>query len=130
MGGLFRDKTGVRRAVPALDGACTARRLAGEIFCGRRLRDGTRAPLRSRIEAAGFRPARAFYFNYLLFIPIWLARRLVDALKIELKSEGEINTPLLNRVLSFIFTCDISSAAVLRPPFGVSILLLASKSGG
>jgi SAM-dependent methyltransferase len=88
------------------------------------------APLRSKIEGVGLCPARAFYFNYFLFIPIWLARQVFETLKIELKSEGEVNTPLLNRVLSFIFTCDIGSAPVLRPPFGVSILLLASKPGG
>jgi SAM-dependent methyltransferase len=84
-------------------------------------------PLLSRIEDAGLSPLRAFYFNYLLFVPIWLARRIIDAFGIELKSEGEVNTPLLNRVLSLLFTCDISSAPLLRPPFGVSILVLASK---
>lgn len=85
------------------------------------------AQLRTTIERAGLNPTRAFYFNYILFMPIWIARRVIDGLGIELQSEGEINSPLLNRVLSFVFACDIHSASILRPPFGVSILLLASK---
>ena len=85
--------------------------------------------LRRAVQAAGLRPRRAFYFNYLLFLPILLARRLIDALGIELNSEAEINTPLVNRLLAAVFRCDIATAPWLRPPFGVSILMLAEKPG-
>jgi SAM-dependent methyltransferase len=85
------------------------------------------APLRRAVQAAGLRPLRAFYFNYLLFLPIFLARRFIDVLGIELHSEGEINTPLINRLLAAVFRCDIATAPWLRPPFGVSILMLAEK---
>ncbi len=83
-------------------------------------------PLRQQVSVAGLRVQRAYYFNYLLFMPILLARRAIDALGIGLKSEGQVNTPLLNRLLAAIFACDIRTAPFLRPPVGVSILMLAT----
>ena len=83
--------------------------------------------LRGQLQQAGLRPLRIFYFNYLLFLPIWLGRRLIDWLNIDISSEAQLNTPLLNRALSIIFNLDARTAPVLRPPFGVSIFLLAVK---
>jgi SAM-dependent methyltransferase len=85
------------------------------------------APLRTQLNQAGLRPLRMFYFNYLLFAPIWLGRRLLDWLRIDIASEAQLNTPLLNRLFSGIFSVDVRTAPVLRPPFGVSIFLLAAK---
>ena len=82
------------------------------------------------LESANLMPARFYYFNYLLFIPIYLSRRVIDFLKIDLKSEGQVNTPLINRVLLAIFRLDVRSAAVIKPPFGVSILVMAAKQRG
>jgi SAM-dependent methyltransferase len=84
-------------------------------------------PLRGQLEQAGLRPLRMFYFNYLLFLPIWLGRRLIDWLEIDISNEAQLNTPLLNRLMSGIFSFDVRTAPVLRPPFGVSIFLLATK---
>jgi hypothetical protein len=83
--------------------------------------------LRGQLQQAGLRPLRIFYFNYLLFLPIWLGRRLIDWLNIDIGSEAQLNTPLLNRALSIVFNLDARTAPVLRPPFGVSIFLLAVK---
>jgi SAM-dependent methyltransferase len=80
-----------------------------------------------KVCAAGLEPRRAYYFNYLLFAPIWLARRLLRASGTPLKSENQINTPLLNRVLSSLFTLDVSTAPRIRPPFGVSALVMARR---
>lgn len=91
------------------------------------LRRYRRKPLLSRMEQAGLRAERAYYFNYLLFFPIWLARRVMDRLHVELASEAEVNSPLLNRALGSIFALDTATAPVLNPPFGVSILVLATK---
>jgi SAM-dependent methyltransferase len=87
-----------------------------------------RAPLLARLQEAGLRPEHAYYFNYLLFAPIWLARRIIDLLRIDLHSEAEVNSPLLNRILGWIFALDIATAPILRPPFGVSILVVAAKA--
>ena len=60
-------------------------------------------PLLQRMREAGLEPHRYYHFNYLLFVPIWVARRLMRWLGIKLKSELELNNPLLNRLLSGIF---------------------------
>jgi hypothetical protein len=60
-------------------------------------------------------------------VPIYLARRLLDLFKVDLKSEGQINNRLLNSVLLAIFSLDIRTACAMKPPFGVSILVIARK---
>jgi SAM-dependent methyltransferase len=84
-------------------------------------------PLLDLVRRSGLQPCRAYHFNYLLFAPIWLARRVIRAARVDLRSEGEVNTPALNRILSAVFTVDVSTAPIVRPPFGVSILVLARK---
>jgi SAM-dependent methyltransferase len=83
--------------------------------------------LRSAVGVAGLRPVHYFYFNYLLFVPIWLARQILRAFSIRLSSENQVNTPLLNRILMAVFDLDLRTAPWLPPPFGVSIFLLAEK---
>jgi SAM-dependent methyltransferase len=84
-------------------------------------------PLLRKMREAGLDPIRSYYFNYLLFAPIWLARRLISLFGITRNSENEFNSPLLNQMLSIIFAIDTHTAPVLRPPFGVSILAIAQK---
>lgn len=86
-----------------------------------------RGPLLRLAAEAGLRVRRSFYFNYLLFLPIWLARRLLAVLRPSLRSENEINGRMLNWLLLQIFRLDLRTAPLLRPPFGVSILLLAER---
>jgi SAM-dependent methyltransferase len=86
-------------------------------------------PLLALLRRAELIPQRSYYFNYILFAPIFLARRLIDLLRIDLQSEGQVNSPFLNRLMSALFTADIRTAPVLRPPFGASILVVASKNG-
>lgn len=90
----------------------------------RRYRKGQ---LTEKVRAAGFTLERAYYFNYLLFVPIWLARQVIRMLNIPLRSENEIGTPLINRILTAVFLVDITTASWLRPPFGVSALVVARK---
>jgi SAM-dependent methyltransferase len=84
-------------------------------------------PLLELVRRAGLRPRDAFYFNYLLFAPIWLGRQIIRYAQVDLRSEGEVNTPALNLLLSGIFGADVRTARWLRPPFGVSIFVLAEK---
>jgi len=84
-------------------------------------------PLLREMRAAGLEPRRYYHFNYLLFVPIWIARRLIDLFGIERDSEAEFNSPLLNRVLSAVFACDVLTAPFLHAPFGVSILAVGTK---
>ena len=54
-------------------------------------------PLLQKMRAAGLEPLRYYYFNYLLFVPIWMARRLIAFFGIRRDSEYEFNSPFLNR---------------------------------
>jgi SAM-dependent methyltransferase len=80
-----------------------------------------------RVISAKLTIVRSYYFNYLLFAPIWTARQVIRLTGIRLQSENEINSPLLNRVMSKIFRFDVATAPLLRPPFGVSALVVARK---
>jgi len=84
-------------------------------------------PLLERIRAAGLEPRQRFHFNYLLFAPIWTARQVMKLWRHSYRSESEVNSPLVNRVLSGIFSLDVLTAPRLAPPFGVSIFVVAEK---
>jgi SAM-dependent methyltransferase len=86
-------------------------------------------PLLERVEGAGLRVERRYHFNFLLFAPIWIARRLIDMFDVKLNSEDEINSPMINRILSALFAADVALAPIIHPPFGVSILVMARKVG-
>lgn len=64
------------------------------------------------VESGRLSPTRSYYFNFILFLPILLARRLINILGINLRSEAEVNSPVLNRVLMGIFHADIATAPI------------------
>ena len=86
-----------------------------------------RKPLLDLVSAAGLLPLKSYYFNYFLFLPILLARKTIDLVGLNLKSENVINSAGLNKVLGALFWLDIKTAPAIRPPFGVSILVVAMK---
>jgi SAM-dependent methyltransferase len=83
-----------------------------------------------QLRTSGFTVVRSFHFNFLLFVPIWIARQLMRWLHVEVASENEINTPWLNALLARIFAFDVWAAPRLRPRFGVSILAVARCPDG
>jgi ubiquinone/menaquinone biosynthesis C-methylase UbiE len=86
-----------------------------------------RPQLIERTQGASLFVQRCYYFNYLLFVPILAARRLIDLLRVKANSEAEFNSPAVNRALGGIFTMDIMTAPHINPPFGVSLLALVEK---
>lgn len=82
----------------------------------------------ARLHAAGLECVEVFYFNYLLFLPIWLARQLIRILRLDVANENLVNTPLMNRLLTAIFTLDVRTARWMRAPFGVSILAIVRSA--
>ena len=88
-----------------------------------------RSVLLQRMRQAGLQPVRSFYFNSLLLGPIWLGRQLIRVLKPNLRSEAEINSPLLNRLLLGVFRADTQLASRVPLPLGVSILVVARRAG-
>ena len=79
-------------------------------------------------QRSGFEIERAYYFNFLLFFPIFLARQVLKFCPRRPKSENVINSRWINAVLSVIFNLDCRLAPVLHPPFGVSILLVVRRT--
>lgn len=85
------------------------------------------ARLRRLVAGAGLEISKSFYFNYILFFPILAARQVLKVMRPGIRSENEINSAGLNRLLGAIFAMDLATAPLLRPPFGVSAFLMASK---
>ena len=75
----------------------------------------------------GFEILKSSYFNFFLFFPILLARRATHLLRLKIRSENEINSPLLNSLLKGIFSLEPYLLKYFRFPFGVSILCIARK---
>jgi hypothetical protein len=85
------------------------------------------ADLAQKIRSSGLQPRQSYYFNFLLFGPIWLARQFIRIMGIKLASENEINSTGLNQLLFWIFSLDVHVAPLLHPPFGVSIMMIGQK---
>jgi len=81
-----------------------------------------------KLRECGFRVLRASYFNFFLFFPILLARRIMSLLKLKVESENEINFPLLNFFLKAIFSLEPYVLKYFSFPFGVSILCVAKRN--
>ncbi|SEH30184.1 class I SAM-dependent methyltransferase [Magnetospirillum fulvum] len=85
------------------------------------------AEFRAMLQQAGLEVEHGFHFNFLLFLPILAARKLLVASKATPRSELTLNTPWLNRLLGLVFGVDVALAPLLRPPFGVSLLVVARR---
>lgn len=81
------------------------------------------------LKQSGFNIVRSSYFNFFLFFPILLGRRIIRFLRLKVKSENEVNFPLLNFFLKIIFSIETKMLKYFPPPFGVSILCVARKMG-
>ena len=84
--------------------------------------------LLEKLHRADLTPKQHFYFNYLLFVPILATHYLMHVLHIKVATEGELNTKWLNGILLPVFRLDVRTAAWLRPPIGVSALVVATRN--
>jgi SAM-dependent methyltransferase len=87
----------------------------------------TRKEITNKLEEAGFDILRSSYFNFFLFFPILTARRLMRLLGLKIRSENEVNSPLLNFFLKTIFSMEPRILRYCSFPFGVSIFCIAKK---
>ena len=95
---------------------------------GKHIRRYSKRDLIRKIEEKGFRILRSSYFNFFLFFPILLGRRLILILKPRIESENEINSPFINFFLKSIFSLEPYLLRYFSFPFGVSIFCIARKS--
>lgn len=86
-----------------------------------------KAELIEKLSASGLEVEECFYFNYLLFFPIWIARQIIRVFQVNIKSENELNSSFINFILAKIFLVDINTARRLALPFGVSLLAIVKK---
>lgn len=86
------------------------------------------AELVGKVLKADLLPVRQHYFNYLLFVPILVARRLIRLLRLHVENENRLTNRVMNRILMTIFAFDIRTAPKLKPPFGVSCLVVVRRS--
>jgi SAM-dependent methyltransferase len=82
-----------------------------------------------KIEREGFEIVRSSYFNFILFFPILIARRLIHLLGLKIESENEINSPCINFFLKTIFSVEPHMLKYFSFPFGVSIFCITKKVG-
>lgn len=86
-----------------------------------------RGELRDLLHAAGLRVEEIFYFNYLLFVPIFCVRALMRWTGWRTRSESHMTPGWMNALLSAIFYADVMTARHVRPPAGVSLMAIARK---
>lgn len=85
--------------------------------------------LKKKISKQKFKICESYYFNFVLFFPIFLFRKITKLFGIKIASENRVNSPLLNILLRKIFEIDVAIAKKLKPAFGVSAFILVEKNG-
>jgi SAM-dependent methyltransferase len=82
----------------------------------------------TKIEGEGFKILRFSYFNFFLFFPIMIGRRIIYLLGLNIESENKINLPLINFFLKVVFSIEPHYLKYFSFPFGVSIYCIAKKA--
>lgn len=81
------------------------------------------------VKEAGFRVVYSTYFNSMLFPVISLTRMINNVLGRECVSDVEMPSKTFNNMLMKIFSSERFFMPIFSFPFGVSILVVAEKSG-
>ena len=88
----------------------------------------TKKQIIERVERAGFTVERATYANFTFFTPILAGRTLMRVTGIKPESENNVNVSALNGFFGKLFSSERFWLKNFDFPFGVSIVLTASKS--
>jgi len=88
----------------------------------------SRQEIVNKLRRGGFEIMKSSYFNFFLFFPIVIARRLIHLVGLRIESENEINFPAVNFFLKAIFSLESYALRWCSFPFGVSIFCIAKKS--
>ena len=83
--------------------------------------------LKSAATAAGLTIEHISYANIAMFLPIWVGRKILQLFGREEQAENKINNPLINKLLSRIFTSEAGWLRRHSLPFGVSIVCVVRK---
>lgn len=85
------------------------------------------ADIRRKSKNAGFKIERSFYFNFILFFPIFFLRNLFKLFKFRNNNENLYTPGLINLFFRLIFDLDIFISSKISIPFGVSCFVLLKK---
>lgn len=80
--------------------------------------------LRAIIQKNNFEIVESYYFNFLLFIPILFFRKITKIFKLKIRNDISVNNNFFNFIFKIIFFIDIKISKFLKPPFGVSALII------
>jgi SAM-dependent methyltransferase len=87
----------------------------------------SRKEIVNKLREEGFDILKSSYFNFFLFFPILIARRIIRFLGFKIESENEVNLSLINFFLKGIFSLEVHLMKYFSFPFGVSIFFIAKK---
>ena len=87
----------------------------------------TKRQIVERLEKAGFTIERATYANWTFFAPILAGRTIMKITGIKPESENNVNISALNGFFGKIFSAERFWLKNFNFPFGVSIVITASK---
>ncbi|CAN5294582.1 class I SAM-dependent methyltransferase [soil metagenome] len=87
----------------------------------------TKKQIVERLESAGYTIERATYANWTFFAPILGGRTLMRLTGIKPESENNVNISALNGIFGKIFGAERFWLQNFSFPFGVSIVVVASK---
>lgn len=78
------------------------------------------------LENCGFTLEKNFYFNFFLFAPILIIRKIL-IWRNKIVNENTINNGMTNQIMKLIFRIDCWLAERISFPFGVSLAIVAQK---
>jgi SAM-dependent methyltransferase len=87
----------------------------------------TKKQIVARLEKSGFTIERATYANWTFFAPILAGRTLMKVTGIKPESENNVNISALNGIFGKIFSAEKLWLKNFDFPFGVSIVITATK---
>lgn len=89
----------------------------------------TRKQIVGRLEKAGYTVERSTFANFTFFLPILAGRLLMRLTGIKPESENNVNISILNGLFGKIFSAERHVLKHFDFPFGVSIVIVARRSG-
>lgn len=90
----------------------------------------TKLELKTKLENQGLQIQKASYWNFFLFIPIYLFRQISSTLKNKNKDTSDIamSTNFINKLLTNLIEFENKLLRKINFPFGVSTFCIAKKS--
>ncbi len=87
----------------------------------------TRKDFKKKILSSGLDIVIISYFNFFLFIPILIVRKIVNLFNIKVKNENNMTPEPINTILYFIFSIELFVLNYINLPFGVSLFCISKK---